>query len=79
MPPGPGRDETDAVLEEGGRSAQEQRTPGITHVMQTYGQQHTHSTSQTGRHSKFLTAAVGGDGGDHAQYYTLLASKRRLN
>jgi hypothetical protein len=39
MPTGTGRrDETDAVLEEGGRSAQEQRAPGITHVMQTDGE-----------------------------------------
>jgi hypothetical protein len=61
------------VLEEGGRSAQEQRPPGITAVTQTDGQQGTLSKSQTNSHGEFLMGAVGGDGMDHAQYYRLLA------
>ncbi len=52
------RDERDAGLEEGGRSAQQQRPPAITDVTQTDGQQGTRSKNQTDSHSKLLAAEV---------------------
>ena len=75
-------DETDAELEEGGRSAQEQGPPGITDITQTDGRTVHRSTGPAAdgsgdSHSGFLRAAVDGDGPEaieQVQYYRFLTS-----
>jgi len=74
------RDETDAELEEGGRSTQEQRPPGVTGIMQMDGRTVHRSTGPAAdgsgdSHCEFLQAAGNGDGREatgHAQYYSSL-------
>jgi hypothetical protein len=81
------RDETNAELEEGGRSAQEQGPPRVTDITET-DERTVHRSAGTATddsgdsHCDFLRAAVDGDGREatgHAQYYSSSALRLPCN